>query len=191
MLSEAMQAELIYFCTAVLYGMLAAVCYHLLEFLRTLFRHSMAVMDAEDILFLMAAGFAFFLVAYEKNDGILRWYAFAGTALGIWLYLRSIGKVLEKVRKWLLQKLGKPITIKDGGRYKKQLQKYESKGQVSVDEGSSPKHKEKREKKKRIKDNRSSRSGAVRSHHIQRSTAEGGAQGSDEAGERAEGQAFR
>ena len=139
MLSEGMQAELIYFCTAVLYGMLAAVCYHLLEFLRTLFRHSMAVMDAEDILFLMAAGFAFFLVAYEKNDGILRWYAFAGTALGIWLYLRSTGKVLEKVRKWLLQKCGKTVKIK---------KKFSSKGQVSPNE-SNPDRRKKRKKKER------------------------------------------
>ena len=48
---------------------------------------------------------------YKKNDGILRWYAFVGFLLGIYFYVVSFGKILEIIRKCLLQKLGKPFKI--------------------------------------------------------------------------------
>lgn len=140
MLSTEMLAELEYFFAMVFYGVVAAMCYHLLLFFRALFRHTAYFVDAEDILFLMAAGFAFFLTAYEKNDGILRWYAFAGAGLGCLAYVRTLGASLETARKWLLQKSGKK------GRMKA---KYSGKGQVLSNEGSSPEHESKTEKKKR------------------------------------------
>ncbi len=135
-----MMAELGYFFAMVFYGVVASMCYHLLLFFRAVLPHGVPVIDAEDILFLMAAGFGFFLMSYEKNDGILRWYAFVGAALGCAAYVRTLGASLDGVRKWLLQKLGKTVKIKA---------KNCSKGQVSADESSSPKHKKKREKKKR------------------------------------------
>ena len=137
---ERMPAELEYFFAMLLYGYLIALCYHLLPFIRTVLYHARPLRDAEDILFFMAAGVAFFLVAYEKNDGILRWYAFAGSGMGIYGYLKTLGKWMECVRKWLLQKVGKPFKI-NGNRNK-------DKGRVSEDECSNPKQTEK--KKKRI-----------------------------------------
>lgn len=140
MLSESMMAELEYFLAMLCYGVLAAVCYQLLLYLRAVFRHCRAVVDAEDILYFIAAGFVFFLVSYEKNNGILRWYAFAGAGLGVLIYVRVLGVPFEAVRKWLLQKRKKADTIKTQSL---------SKGQVSVDESSSPEHKGKRKKKQR------------------------------------------
>lgn len=134
-----MAAELEYFCAMVFYGVVVSLCYHIVLFFRAVIRHAGYFVDAEDILFLMAAGFAFFLTAYKMNDGILRWYAFAGAGLGCMAYVRTLGTSLENVRKWLLQKFGKTVRIK---------KKFCSKGQVSVDEGSSPKHERKRKKKK-------------------------------------------
>ena len=135
-----MATELEYFCAMVFYGVTVSICYHLLLFFRALVRHTVPVVDAEDILFLMAAGVCFFLTAYEKNDGILRWYAFAGAGAGCLAYVRTLGATLESARKWLLKKYGKTVRIK---------KKFSSKGQVSVDEGSNPEHKKKRKKKKR------------------------------------------
>lgn len=134
-----MAAELEYFCTMVCYGVAVSFCYHMLLFFRAVFIHTRSFTDAEDILFLAGAGFAFFLAAYGKNDGILRWYAFAGAGIGSIAYIRTLGSLLEQARKWLLQKQKKTVRIK---------KKFSSKGQVSADEGSSPKHK-KKEKKKR------------------------------------------
>lgn len=135
-----MMAELEYFLAMLVYGVLAAVCYQPLLFLRVLVSHARAVVDAEDILFFMAAGFLFFLTAYGKNDGILRWYAFAGAGLGFGLYRWTLGKPVDAVRKWLLQKRKKTAKIKT---------QFISKGQVSVDESSSPEHKGKGKKKQR------------------------------------------
>lgn len=134
-----MVAELQYFSAMVFYGVIASFCYHLLLFLRAAIRHGVSLVDAEDILFLAAAGFGFFLTAYEKNNGILRWYAFAGSGLGCIAYLRTMGASLERVRKWLLQKRRKTYKIRAE----------HSKGQVSPNEGSSPEHGNKRKKKKR------------------------------------------
>ena len=135
-----MTAELGYFCATVFYGVAASFCYHMLMLFRAVIRHRNSFVDAEDVLFFMAAGFAFFLVVSEKNDGILRWYAFAGAGLGCLAYVRTLGSTLEQARKWLLQKKGKTVRIKA---------KFSSKGQVPVDEGSSPNQEKKRKKKER------------------------------------------
>ena len=140
MLRPEMAEELEYFCAMIYYGVLVSFGYHILLFFRAAVRHAVFVVDAEDILFLMAAGFCFFLTAYEKNSGILRWYAFLGAVLGCIAYVRTLGVSLERVRKWLLQKCRKKVKIK---------KKIRSKGQVPVDEGSSPEHRKKKEKKKR------------------------------------------
>lgn len=135
-----MAAELEYFCTMVFYGVVVSFCYHILLFLRALIFHARPFVDAEDILFLVVAGFAFFLAVYEKNDGILRWYAFAGAGFGCMAYIRTLGSVLEQGRKWLLQNQRKTVRIKA---------KFSRERQVPVDEGSSPEHRKKKEKKKR------------------------------------------
>lgn len=139
MLSTEMLAELNYFFSMLFFGVVAAFCYHLVLFFRALVRHKAAFVDAEDILFLSAAGAGFFLMSYAKNDGILRWYAFAGAWLGCLAYVRTLGASLEPVRKWLLQKSRKTVRIKA---------KFSDKGQVSADAGSSPKHKKKKKKKR-------------------------------------------
>ena len=110
-LNEGMQIELEYVITIILYGIVVAFCYHILLFIRTLFFHTKEFVDAQDILFLSTAGFFFFFVVYEKNNGILRWYAFVGFLLGIYCYINFFGKILEVIRKRLLQKLGKPFKI--------------------------------------------------------------------------------
>ena len=139
MLRPEMAAELRYFCAMICYGVLVSFCYHLLLFLRAFIRHGTSFTDAEDILFLGAAGVWFFLTVYECNNGILRWYAFLGAGLGCFAYLRTVGAAVERVRKWILQKLRKTVKIK------KKL----SKGQVSADGKKCPEYKEKRKQKKR------------------------------------------
>ncbi len=145
MLSESMQAELKYAFAMILYGFLLSFCYHMLLFFRIIFYHRKEVVDAEDILFLSTAGFFFFLVAYEKNYGILRWYAFVGFFIGIYFYVNSFGKVLEVVRKLLLKKLGKPFKMNITSQVWKS-QKRNKKGQVSESESCDSKRKSKKKK---------------------------------------------
>jgi spore cortex biosynthesis protein YabQ len=132
--------DLLCFAAMVFYGVVMAFCYHILLFFRAVVRHGTAVADAEDILFLAAAGFGFFLTVYKNNDGILRWYTFAGAGLGCLAYVRTMGASLESVRKRLLQKHRKTVKMKP---------KFFSKGKEPVDEGNTPKHRKKEKKKKR------------------------------------------
>lgn len=143
-----MQAELAYAFAMILYGVLFSFCYHLLLFFRTLFYHRKEVVDAEDILFLATAGFGFFFVAYKRNFGILRLYAFVGFLIGIYFYVNSFGKVLECIRKWLLKKLGKPFKIKVMPQVWHNRKK-NGKGLVLEREDCSSERKSKRKKKKR------------------------------------------
>ena len=140
MLSEEITKELLCFAAMVFYGVAASFCYHVLLFFRAMVKHRAAVTDAEDILFLAAAGFGFFLMVYKKNDGILRWYTFAGAGFGALAYLRTLGVSLESVRKRLLQMCRKTVKIKP---------KFSSKGQVPVNEENTPEHRKKEKKKKR------------------------------------------
>ena len=140
MIREEITKELLCFAAMVFYGVVAALCYHILMFFRAVMKHRTAVTDAEDILFLATAGVFFFFTVYEKNDGILRWYTFAGAGLGCLAYVRTMGASLEPARKKLLQKHRKTVKMKA---------KFFSKGQVPVDEGTTPKHRKKEKKKKR------------------------------------------
>lgn len=133
-----MLAELEYFFAMVFYGVVSAMCYHLLLFLRAAISHPVYAVDAEDVLFLLGAGFFFFLTAYEKNNGILRWYSFAGAGIGCLAYIRTTGKWLDGVRKWLLQKCLKKGRIK---------QKISKKGQGSADGKKRPENKRKQKKR--------------------------------------------
>lgn len=134
-----MKGELAYFLAAVLYGFFISACYHPLVFLRSLFRHARAVTDAQDILFLSAAGVLFFLMVLKENEGILRWYAFVGAGAGCFIYMKTLCVPLEHLRKCFLQNRRKAYKIREKNK----------KGRVSVDEGSNPEHKKKNKKEKR------------------------------------------
>lgn len=145
-----MQIELEYVFAMILYGVVVSFFYHIILFVRTLFFHSREFVDAQDILFLSGAGFFFFFVVYEKNNGILRWYAFVGFLLGIYCYINSFGKILEVIRKRLLQKLGKPFKINLILKLGKN-RKNSEKGQVLERGGCDQKSKSKKQTKKEEK----------------------------------------
>ena len=145
-----MQIELEYVFAMILYGVVVSFSYHILLFIRTLFFHTKEFVDAQDILFLSGAGFFFFFVMYEKNNGILRWYAFVGFLVGIYCYINSFGKILEVIRKRLLQKLRKPLRIKLISNLWKNRKK-SKKGQVLECGDCSQKSESKTETKKRKK----------------------------------------
>lgn len=107
-----LRLELAYFASMLLAGWVCAAAYHILLFFRAFLRHGTAWTDAEDILFFSGTGLLIFLVAYQRNDGILRWYTFFGGFLGVWCYCKTVGRWFEPLRKWLLQKQHKHSRIR-------------------------------------------------------------------------------
>ena len=148
MIGEGIRTELSYAGAMILYGCVVSLGYHVLLFFRACIAHAKAVTDAEDILFLMSAGFGFFLVAFEKNNGVLRWYAFAGFVVGIYAYYQLLAPGPERVRKWLLQKKRKTFKIKAAEKEKHRSRNKKRK-QVLLRDSSSPESEEKGKEKKR------------------------------------------
>lgn len=94
--------EVYFFLSAVGFGALLAACYDQLRVVRTVIRHSVSLVDAEDILFFLTAGLGFFGLLYIRNEGSMRWFAFAGCGLGTILYLKSISKPLRFLEEKLI-----------------------------------------------------------------------------------------
>lgn len=157
-MSRTIVPEMYFFLSAVFFGALFAACYDQLRVLRTVFKHPVYLVDAEDILFFLTAGLGFFGLLYMRNEGSMRWFAFFGCGLGALCYLKTIGpflryvelgvlkllllpirKILGILKKWL-QKRRERIKIKEQERREKQ--------KSSGDEGHEPKR-EKTKKKKR------------------------------------------
>lgn len=100
--------EVHFFLSSIAFGVMLCMCYDQLRVLRVLIRHSVAVTDAEDILFFLTAGLGFFGLLYIRNEGSMRWFAFFGCALGAVLYLKTLGPLLRKTELWIFRLLISP-----------------------------------------------------------------------------------
>lgn len=156
--------EVYFFLSAIGLGILLSACYDQLRVFRAVLHHSTAMVDAEDILFFLTAGLGFFGLLYLRNEGSMRWFAFAGCGLGTMLYgktlsrplrfleERLIGFVLLPLRLLLgfirkvLQKCGKQIKIK----HRKLRQKHKLR-KVSGDEKNEAKQRARKKKTKEKK----------------------------------------
>lgn len=85
-MSREIVQELTFFTHSVLMGLVITFVYDWIRVLRKLFRHGTALMSAEDLLFWLACGIGVFYMLYRENNGILRWFAVVGAALGMLTY---------------------------------------------------------------------------------------------------------
>ena len=90
-----------------------------LRLFRVLVPHGNFWTGMEDALYWIGSSIVTFLLLFNQNDGILRWYAVAGVLAGMLLYNLTASRILLK----LLKKLEKYSTI----RKKKKLRKKERK----------------------------------------------------------------
>ncbi|MBE5952337.1 MAG: hypothetical protein E7260_12280 [Lachnospiraceae bacterium] len=176
-----LRAELAYFAAMMLAGWFCAAVYHILLFFRALVRHGTAWTDAEDILFFSGTGLLVFLVAYQRNDGILRWYTFFGGLLGVWCYCKTVGRLLESLRKWLLQKRRKISRIKA---------KKKRSGETEVEGCIGKSKSEKRKKENGTALHCSRGDGVVRRYRVRKSILTPGKRGKGKAVSGAGGEAF-
>lgn len=85
-MSREIVQELTFFTHSVLMGLVITFVYDWIRVLRKLFRHGTALMSAEDLLFWLTCGIGVFYMLYRENNGILRWFAVVGAALGMMIY---------------------------------------------------------------------------------------------------------
>ncbi len=73
--------------------------YDLVCVLRMIIPHGRLATGMEDLVYGVYSAVITFSLLYEQNDGALRAYVIAGTALGMILYQRLIGSILLKYLK--------------------------------------------------------------------------------------------
>lgn len=85
-MSQEIIQEVTFFLHSVLMGLLITFVYDWIRVLRKLARHGSFLTSVEDFLFWLACGIAVFYMLYKENNGVLRWFAVVGAALGMLFY---------------------------------------------------------------------------------------------------------
>lgn len=71
-----------------------AFVYDLIRLFRQIVRHKRIFVDIEDILFWTACFLASFTLLYYRNNGVIRFAAVLGAAVGMWLHHMTLGRLL-------------------------------------------------------------------------------------------------
>lgn len=72
--------------------------------LRRLIRHSLLLISLEDMIFWIACAIGVFYMLYEENNGILRWFAVFGAALGMIAYKKSISPLIIRILSTIIER---------------------------------------------------------------------------------------
>jgi len=85
-MSQGIVQEITFFLHSILMGLVITFAYDWVLVLRELFRHGKAMISLEDFMYWFACGIGVFYMLYRENNGVLRWFAVMGAALGMLFY---------------------------------------------------------------------------------------------------------
>lgn len=85
-MSQDIVQEVIFFLHSVLIGLVITFAYDWILIVRKLFAHGRFLMSAEDFAYWFVCGISVFYMLYRENNGVLRWFAVMGAALGMLFY---------------------------------------------------------------------------------------------------------
>lgn len=157
-----MNQEVLLFICSLWTGVQLAACYDLLRIFRRIIRHGDFWIGVEDLLYWCFCGVFLFARMYQENDGIIRFYALGGAAVGAAMYHYSLSRILVTYITLALKKIiwilripfawlargTKRLKFK-GNRVKLLLNNHLSKMKVRMAEYGESKHQEKKSKKKK------------------------------------------
>ena len=117
-----MADENIFVLYAFCMGIFITFVYDLLRIFRRVVSHNSFWVSVEDILFWCFCAVEVFLLMYHVSNGTLRWFAVLGAMTGMFLYLKTVSRLLVKYVSLLLRKvlgvigrvlqiLFKPVTV--------------------------------------------------------------------------------
>ena len=111
MVSQNIAKEVMFLFHSFFLGMVITFFYDGFLIVRKLFKHTMFLISLEDLIFWIACALSVFYVLYEENNGMLRWFAVAGAALGMFMYKKTLSPLIiltvTKVFCFLLNLAGK------------------------------------------------------------------------------------
>lgn len=104
-MSPSIGIEVRLFFQAFLLGVSLIFLYDFIRIFRNIIKHSKTHEAVEDTIFWIIAGFIVFIMLYQNNDGVIRWFAIAGVSAGMFLYHISISKIFVKYVSMALNKI--------------------------------------------------------------------------------------
>ncbi|MEZ3507202.1 MAG: spore cortex biosynthesis protein YabQ [Lachnospiraceae bacterium] len=85
-MSQDIVQEIIFFLHSILMGLVITFAYDWILVFRKLFTHGRFLISLEDLLYWFVCGIGVFYMLYKENNGVLRWFAVMGAALGMLFY---------------------------------------------------------------------------------------------------------
>ncbi len=103
-MSKNIIADLDLWVISIATGVGMAFAYDLIRLFRRLVRHGRFAIDIEDLLYWTACFFTSFIILYYSNNGMIRFVAVLGAAIGMLLYNVSMGRIFVKFSYFLINK---------------------------------------------------------------------------------------
>lgn len=105
-MSGVVRQEILFFITSMLTGLGLLWIYDIFIFFRNIFHHREWLVSLEDFVYWCFCAGIIFAMIFERNNGIIRSYAFVGILTGVWiqwkiqsLFQKFWIKLLKKRRK--------------------------------------------------------------------------------------------
>lgn len=89
-MSQGIVQEVTFFLHSILMGLIITFAYDWILIFRKLFRHGKFWMSVEDFIYWFVCGISVFYMLYRENNGVLRWFAVVGAAIGMIFYKLTI-----------------------------------------------------------------------------------------------------
>ncbi len=96
--------EVYFLLYSIIMGVIITFVYDFILIGRQLVKHNIFFISLEDLFFWASCAIAVFYMLYEENNGILRWFAVFGAALGMLLYKKTVGMHFVKLMSSLIKK---------------------------------------------------------------------------------------
>ncbi len=103
-MSKNIIADLDLWLVSIAAGVCMAFAYDILRLLRRLVRHGRFAVDVEDLLYWIVCFFASFTILYYANNGVIRFVAVLGAALGMLFYSVTIGRIFVRFAYFLINR---------------------------------------------------------------------------------------
>lgn len=89
-MSQDIVQEIAFFLHSIFIGLVITFAYDWLLIFRKLFAHGRVLVSVEDFFYWFVCGIGVFYMLYRENNGVLRWFAVVGAALGMLFYKATI-----------------------------------------------------------------------------------------------------
>lgn len=104
-MSANIMQEICFLMHSIVLGVFITFIYDWIRIFRRIVAHNLFFISIEDMFFWIACSVKIFLMLYRENNGMLRWFAIIGAALGMMLYRILFGRFFVKYVTLILQKI--------------------------------------------------------------------------------------